>query len=136
MKRKIKNFSDFMECIKAGKKVTDNDDKLFYYFENGCICCKDKEGFVWYNTYVDTNDLSRIVVEEQEPLKIEVGKSYKTRDGIMARCFFADKSFRFFKFTIDGLSDVFETNSKGEHLIPGRFENEEMPNDIVGYGEE
>lgn len=135
MTRKIKDFNDFMECIKAGKKVTERDGKWLYYFEHGCICCKHKEeGYCLYNTAVEDEDLSRMEVEE--PFKIAVGKCYKTRDGREAHCFFADECLDFFRFTIDGLMDVVETDKDGKQIIPGRFENEEMPSDIVDYLED
>lgn len=136
MKRKIKDFSDFIECIKEGKNVTGNNGKWLYFFENGFICCKHKEGFCLYNTTVEDENLSQMEVEEEEPLKIEVGKLYRTRNGKKAYCFFVDKYFRFCKFVIDGFENVIGTNKDGEEIISGRFENERFPADIVGYWEE
>lgn len=133
MKRKIKDFNDFLTCIKAGKKVIDGNGEMLYYFENGCICCKDKEGFVWYNTYVDTNDLSRIEVEEQEQFNIEVGKFYRTRDGSKAYCFYKDKEDKFFPnhFVIEGESGCETYKDDGSY-----FKDEESCFDIVAYWEE
>lgn len=133
MKRKIKDFKDFLECIKAGKKVIEND-KYFYYFENGCICYKDKDGFGWYNTAVDTEDLERMYVEEQETLKIEVGKFYKTRDGKKAYCFYKEAADRTYpnQFVIDGKSG-YETCTDDGLLF--KYE-ENHRDDIIGYWEE
>lgn len=122
-----------MECIKAGKKVTD-DTNRFYFLQNGYICSKDEDDYGWHNTSIDTDELSRIEVEEEE-LKFEEGKFYRTRDGRKARCFFASKYLSICKFTIDGLINVVETNKDGEQIIPGRFDDEMLPTDIVGYWE-
>lgn len=132
MKRKIKDFKDFLECIKAGKKVTGNDGKWLYYFENGYICNKNKDGFVWYNTGVDTEDLSRMEVEEQEPLKIEAGKFYKTRKGEKAYCFRfeteTDLTNSIYSYVIDNRG-IITTNSEGKHYSDKNY-------DIVGCWEE
>lgn len=76
--RKIKDFKDFMECLRAGKKVKDIYDST-YTFEYGMICETSMSG-TFYGIMVYDAKLKNMTVEEPE-LKIEVGKLYKTRDG-------------------------------------------------------
>lgn len=132
-KKYLKNDGEVIQALKEGHVLkVENGGEGYIYMQDGFIVKNNNSG---YHINYTINECDKPYYFIENPLKIEVGKFYKTRNGIKARCFFAD-SFRFFKFTIDGLSDVFKTNIKGEHLIPGRFENEEMPNDIVDYWEE
>lgn len=77
--RNIKDFKDFMECIKSGKVVRANGGK--YTFEEGCIVWQYEDGRKDYNALVNEYALKDMTVEGHEPLKIEVGKFYKTREG-------------------------------------------------------
>lgn len=134
MKRKIKDFSDFMECIKAGKKVTDVIFNRSYFLQNGYICYKDEDDYEQYNAYIDSYELQQMEVEEQEPLKIEVGKFYKTRDGKKAYCFYKEEANRTYpnQFVIDGKSG-YETCTDGGLLF--KYE-ENHRDDIIGYWED
>lgn len=131
MKRKIKNFSDFLECIKAGKKVTD-DTNRFYFLQNGYICSKDEDDYGWHNTSIDTDELSRMEVEEEEQFKIEVGKFYRTRGGKKAYCIYREEGNLYpNRCAIDGYSDCTTYTDGG--LVLRECENND---DIVGYWEE
>lgn len=80
--RNIKDFKDFMECIKSGKVVRINGGKYGKYtFEDGYIVWQYEDGCKNYNSTVNDYDLKYMTVEEHEPMKIEVEKFYKTREG-------------------------------------------------------
>lgn len=134
MKRKIKDFKDFLECIKAGKKVTVGNSDWFYFWENRYICCKNKDGLGWYNTTIDIAELSRMEVEEQEHFTIEIGKFYKTRSGKRAYCYrFESKTEEIkeiYNFVIDN-EWGFTTDERGKTFCLAPDEC-----DIVGYWED
>lgn len=136
MKKYLKNETEVIQSLKEGKEVFNGTTPYVYKMVDGIICYYDIESnkLCGINAFVSIGS-APYYIEEQEPLKIEVGKFYKTRDGRAAHCFFADECLDLFRFTINGLMDVVETNKDGEQIIPGRFENEKMPTDIVGYWE-
>ena len=84
------------------------------------------------NPIIDCHDYSELHIKEQEPLKIEVGKLYKTKGGFKARCF-----FKYFTggavFTIDFCSDTFKTDAKGKCVGECDLTNSL---DIIGQWEE
>lgn len=69
-------------------------------------------------------------VEEQEPLKIEVGNFYKTRNGKKAYCFYKeeDKLYPNHIAIDNGNWDIYTDDGL-------TFCDEENPEDIVGYWE-
>lgn len=136
-KKYLKNEFEVIKALKEGKEVFASTSPYAYKMVDGVICYYDTESdnkLLGLNAFVSMEHAPYI--EEQEPFNIEVGKYYKTRNGRKAHCFFANKCLVFFRFAIDNLIDVVETNEDGEQIIPGRFNDEKMPNDIVGYWEE
>lgn len=135
MKRKIKNFKDFLSCIKAGKKVTEDNGHWSYVWEEGYIYCKCSDGGGLYNATVDDYNLENMEVEEQAPFTIEVGKFYKTRDGRKAYCFDFKKETgledAFFDFVIDNYGG-FSTKINGKVFFT---DNNDDVLDIVDYWE-
>lgn len=71
MKRKIKNFNDFLECIKAGKRVTSENGYWTYVFNNGYIYKKSCDDLFSYNITFDDIELENKEVEEPEYITIE-----------------------------------------------------------------
>lgn len=71
MKVKINNIDEFCEALKAG-----------YYLKDkyGSSMCVVKKGINIYGTTIDIT-FGDIYYEKPDPLKIECGKYYKTRDG-------------------------------------------------------
>lgn len=131
MKRKIKDFKDFLDCIKAGKKVTSDYGYWTYFFSNGYIC-KSCDNLNAYNLPINGRDLEEMEVEEQEQLRFEVGKFYRTRDGRRAYCFSKIEGTLYPNHcAIDGESG-FNTYTDGGL----DFSDEENPEDIIGYWEE
>lgn len=121
-----------MECIKAGKKVTENNGWT-YSWKEGYIYCKYCDGAWVYNAAVGDENLRGMEVEEhkeEKPLKIETGRFYCTRDGRRAYCFFKEED-GFYNFVIDGQIGC------GTYAEDGLvLSEEENPDDIVDYWEE
>lgn len=99
-----------IKALKDGKEIKDIGD-FSYKMIDGFIVSKNKDGCFWVGDSVSSID--NPYIEEKEPLKIEVGKFYKTRNGEKARCF-----FKYINggavFAIDFCSDIFKTDAKGK----------------------
>lgn len=78
-KRYLKTPEEVIDALQAGKVVTDGACRCKLY--KGIIVCKDKEQWNITPTLSHEYGLS---VDEPEPLKLEVGKFYKTRNGLKA----------------------------------------------------
>lgn len=131
MRKYLEKAKDVIDALKLGREIKLEEGGCGkIYLIDGLVV---KENIDGYHINYTINQKDNPYIEEQEPLKIEVGEFYKTRDGRKARCFFADKCFSIFGFTIDGLIDVVKTNKDGEQIISGRFDGEMFPTDIVGY---
>lgn len=80
MKRYLKSAEEVIDALVAGKVVCDEDSQWKLY--KGFIVRKDN-GFddTWIaNDHISSN-FTGLYVDEPKPLKIEVGKFYKTRNG-------------------------------------------------------
>lgn len=122
MKRVYLNTPE--EVIKALKdgKVIKNRFGHKYKFLEGLIVCDNR----YINNPIDCFDYNELLVEDEDPLKIEVGKWYETRDHQKVRCYFKGEEVAF--FTIDN-----DINPLGVY-INGHFTNSdaEHPLDIIG----
>ena len=83
MKRYLKTPEEVIDALRAGKVLTSDEEKSTWTMYNGVIVRKKKEKEYfgkWSigNAIVDYFD---VYVNEPEPLKLEVGKFYKRRDG-------------------------------------------------------
>lgn len=115
------------EVIKALK-----DGKEIFLEEGGAGKVKLIDGFCvkqWHDQFninytINLRDKPYILLEE-EPLKIEVGKWYETRDHQKARCYRGDG--RLFFFTIDNVGN-FSTLINGNYNLNGGTANL----DIIG----
>lgn len=97
---------DVIKALKEGKVIKD-DNGYSYKLVDGVIVSTYKNSFsVGYNIFSG----NRPYILEEEPLKIEVGKWYETRDHQKARCYNFDNNSYF--FTIDNYT-VFMTDTKG-----------------------
>lgn len=134
MRKYLNTAEDVIKALRDGKevKLEDGGEGRISIIDNFVV----KNTNNGYHINYTINQRDKPYIEEEDKLKLEVGKCYKTRDGSKAHCFFADKCLSFFRFTIDGLMDVVETNKDGEQIIPGRFDGEMLSTDIVGYWEE
>ncbi|WP_428041417.1 hypothetical protein [Candidatus Avelusimicrobium fimicolum] len=76
-KRYLKTPEEVIDALQAGKVVSD-DEGYIYKMYKGVIFWRKKEQ--WYLAPTICNDYG-LYVEYPNPLKLEVGKFYKTRDG-------------------------------------------------------
>ena len=77
MKRYLKTIEEVIQALKDGKTIKD-EDGYSYKLVDGFIVATDKNDFIVGDNIFSGN---RPYILEEEPLKIEVGKFYKTRDG-------------------------------------------------------
>lgn len=109
-----------IKALKAGKVIKD-EDGYSYKLVDGFIVATDKNDFIVGDSIFSINTP---YILEEEPLKIEVGKWYETRDHQKARCFIVEKERC--HFTIDNHCHFF-TNKNGVNL-----DNEISRYNIIG----
>ena len=116
-----------INALKDGKTV--ETDMKYYVLKDGLLNCyaKNKTGS-WWSINSAIYDTDKPYIFEEEPLKIEVGKWYETRDHQKARCYNVDSGLCF--FTIDR-STCFTTDIKGIYWK----EQKENDLDIIGSWE-
>ena len=78
------------------------------------FCVKESPGQFNINYTINLRD--KPFFYEQESIKIEVGKFYKTTNGQKARCFFTSVDGDAM-FSIDGYDAILNTNSNEKHLF-------------------
>ena len=111
--------------MKEGKEIKD-EKGYSYKLVDGFIVATAINSFFVGDNILSCN--SPYILEE-EPLKIEVGKWYETRDYQKARCFKVNPGLCF--FTIDNVGN-FNTLTNGNYYIQGKTSNL----DIIGPWEE
>jgi len=134
MKKYLNSVEEVIKAIEENKKVyglTDNilcEYKLKDIANQKVLCCKDinNEDVIINCSLVITNN-GKYYTEESEPLKFEVNRAYKTREG--------DKAFIFRKtdtgFKVGSEDDTYEIDLSGKNIT-----NDCRALDIVGYWEE
>lgn len=114
-----------IKALKEGKEVRDKYGSI----------CKLVDGIIisklnnFFEIGKPIRSVNKPYILEEEPLKIEVGKWYETRDRQKARCYRGDG--RLFLFTIDNVGN-FSTLINGNYNITGVIANL----DIIGPWEE
>lgn len=80
MKRYLHTPEEVVQALKEGKTV--ETDMKYYVLKDGVLNCysKNKTGS-WWSINSGIYNTDRPYVDEPEPLKLEVGKFYRTRDG-------------------------------------------------------
>lgn len=126
MKKFLKTPEEVVEALKAGKTVYSDCGEYrmidgFIVYEGGSVCTIN----------ADLTLLESPFLKEAEPLKIEVGKFYKTRAGKKARCFFIDEDSA--RCTIDGCFEWFGVYLKTGCACSGVAKSDY---DIIGPWEE
>lgn len=111
--------------MKDGKEVKDENGYSYKLVDGFIINTHGKNFHVGDNI---SSIYNPYILEEEESLKIEVGKWYETRNHKKARCFLIDGSDCF--FTIDNYTSL-STNKHGY-----RMEEEPDDLDIIGPWEE
>lgn len=132
MRKYLKNEFEVIKELKNGKTVYEEYYPFYHYIMiDGIICgqCSKNKRFL-INCPMDMD--SKFYIEEQEPIKIEVGKFYKTRNGKKAYCFHKEEGDLYPNhFVIEGESGCETYRDDGLWC-----KDEENPEDIVGCWEE
>ena len=113
MKKYLKTPEEVVKALKAGKTVYSDCGEYrmidgFIVYEGGSVCTIN----------ADLSLLESPFLKEAEPLKIEVGKFYKTRGDKKARCYYANEQVAY--FTIDGKCSFFSSYLAGNCLSNNR----------------
>lgn len=89
-KKYLNTPEEVVQALQAGKKV--QTDYMEYWFSKGVFfSLNKKDGYVCINSNVSFIP-DCLYVEEQEVLKLEVGKFYKTREGLKVIVLYIDKN--------------------------------------------
>lgn len=108
-KRYLKTPEEVIKALKEGKVVKSKNVK--YRLIDGIICSlNEDDGRKMWTVGNSIFEYEYVYIDEPEPLKIEVGKWYETRDHKKARCFIVEKERCY--FTIDNHCHFF-TNKNG-----------------------
>lgn len=116
---------EVIKALKEGKTIKTENGYVYELKDNFIIqTILGKKGSINTTIFFDKD----YYIDEPEPLKIEVGKWYETRDHQKARCFIVEKEIC--HFTIDNYCHFF-TNKNGVCLG-----NETSRYNIIGPWEE
>ena len=122
MKKYLKTPKEVINALYEGKEIRSGD--YIYKMIDGLICYFKKGGWA-VGVYI--NDIEKPYIEEAEPLKFEVGKFYKMRNGKKAMAGFIGNKSILFVSQEDG--DTVWLNKNGKSDLG------EYPWDIIGEGE-
>lgn len=106
MKKYLKTPEEVVDALKEGKTVFGRTFEKFELYR-GFIIEKNRGGYA-INSNIYNADTP--FIKEPDPLKIEVGKFYKTRAGKKARCFCIEGGKA--RLTIDGCYGCLEVYLK------------------------
>lgn len=124
----LKTPEAVIKALKEGKIIKTTKTKRALKMVDGVIVQLEENGFVLsIGSGLTIED--KPYIEEQEHLKLEVGKWYETRDHQNARCYKCVRNVFF--FTIDNVGN-FSTLINGNYNINGVTSNL----DIIGPWEE
>ena len=115
-----------IKAFKDGKVIKD-ENGYSYKLVDGFIVSTYKNHFIVGDNIFNIDNHPYIL--EEEPLKIEVGKWYETRDHQKARCYYKGKETAF--FSIDN-----DSTPIGVYLNGRLYEDRESSFDIIGPWEE
>lgn len=115
-----------IKALKEGKTIK-TDHGYAYELKDNFIIQKILGKIRSINTTIFLDE--DYYIDEEEPLKIEVGKWYETRDRQKARCYRGDG--RLFLFTIDNVGN-FSTLINGNHHITGKTSNLDIIGSLEG----
>ena len=125
--------------MKEGKKIECDDDSCFELIDGFIVQTQGNGMKVVNSALFFEAEGYKCYIEEPEPLKFEVNRAYKTREGLkvflfeirenknedIVLCFIGqDNNYKLYNFT---------TNAKGQY---DRLRNIDSQFDIVGYWEE
>ncbi len=114
MKRYLKTPEEVIDVLKEGKKV--QTDYMVYWFEKGVFfSLNKKDHYVCINSNIFFKH-DCMYTDEPEPLKLEVGKFYKTRAGRKVWITYAIKDeHEYYPFCciVLGGNEVYYVNEQG-----------------------
>lgn len=79
MKKYLKSPEEVIDALVAGKVVCDKESQ--WKLHKGFIVRKDEDFDIWIVNDCISSNYAGLYIDEPEPLKLEVGKFYKTREG-------------------------------------------------------
>lgn len=128
MKKYLETPEEVIDALHEGKTiVADSGEKIRLY--KGILIGKLNKTRYIINTCITSEDDPYF--EEPKPLKIEVGKFYKTRAGDKARCFYIGRGAA--HFTLDGMEFRLMVSSETGCVWGNKREHKE---DIIGPWED
>lgn len=110
-KHYLKTPEEVLETLKEGKRIIDGGGNISK-LKDGFIITKYQNGDWALGTTIDNCD--EVYFEEKEPLKLEVGKFYKTRDGRKAYCFYKDEYYDRYKIVLLGFYETYYVSDTGK----------------------
>ena len=110
-----------IKVLKEGKEIKDQYNNSFKIVDGFIVATYDDDFYIGYTIH----SINKPYILEEEPLKIEVGKWYETRDHQKARCYRGEGNLFF--FTIDNIGN-FNTMINGNYYLTGKTSNL----DIIG----
>ena len=110
-----------IKALKDGKEIKDQYNNSFRIVDGFIVATYEDDYYIGYTIH----SINKPYILEEEPIKIEVGKWYETRDHKKARCYRSDGHLFF--FTIDNVGN-FSTLINGNYHITGETSNL----DIIG----
>lgn len=130
-KRYLKTPEEVIQALKDGKKVRDAYGSICKLVD-GIIISKLNDFFEIGKPIRSVN--KPYILEEEEPLKIEVGKFYKTRRGDKVVCLCQQKEYYIHK--LDTYVVGYWVDNTGRMLFNGKPERTETDSDVVAPWED
>ncbi len=132
MKKYLKTPEEVIKAFKDGKEVKNTLNWTYKFVDGFIVLFSSKEDNHWtINSSI--GDTEKPYIEEAEPLKFEVGKFYKMRNGEKALLVFVGEKRNgyWYKFVNQKDGDSFWTNENGLNVSV-----EARPWSIIGEWEE
>lgn len=135
MKRYLNSVEEVLKALKEGKDVIDKTDGSIYRLVDGILCHNYNDrtsinaGLMLYFGKI----VSDFYTEEPEPLKFEVNRAYKTRNGRKVFLFSIDKEMDGAELHFIGESSYFLADFWADKN--GIYKDNNNL-DIIGYWEE
>lgn len=116
-KRYLKTPEEMIDALQAGKTLHNKYSQWVLY--NGFIMRKDKKSSNWsVNDSLCSRFDDEIYIEEPKPLKLKVGKFYRTREGLKVIVLNIDKNstngFPVRVAVVDGQYTLYHVKETGE----------------------
>ncbi len=132
MKRYLKTPEEVINALKEGKTI--ETDRGFYELKDGLFCSRAKKSAdSWWSVNAELYDNDKPYINEPEPLKLEVGKFYKTKNGKKAFVFAKISSYYSYPFYVATVGELnaYSVNAKGRQTNA-----EPLPLDLVAPWED